>query len=127
MDEPSVATKMIGHRLVRLEQDENLGGAFCGWHRPRPPNPPIALKEWPLGCEASIGPPGRPSPGQSGSTSRERGSAAGECAIQLRWSSAFTIRWSATCRYEVSTSSATSAQSTGATVKSSANQPPGPK
>lgn len=55
-----MATEMVGHRLVPLEQDKNLGGALCGWHRPRPPNAPKALKEWPLGCEASIGSRGRP-------------------------------------------------------------------
>jgi hypothetical protein len=42
-------TEMIGYRLIRLEHDENLGGALCGWHRLLPPNPPNAHKEWPLG------------------------------------------------------------------------------
>jgi hypothetical protein len=123
-----MATEMVGHRLVPLEQDKNLGGALCGWHRPRPPNAPKALKEWPLGCEASIGSRGRPT-ARSKLLERpwDRCSRARPCGIQARSSSAFTIRLSATCRYDVSMSSATSAQSTGATVKSSASHPPGPK
>jgi hypothetical protein len=32
-----MAAEMIGHRLVPLEQDEDLGGALCGWHRSSPP------------------------------------------------------------------------------------------
>jgi hypothetical protein len=37
MNQPPMAAEMIGHRLVPLEQDEDLGGALCGWHRSSPP------------------------------------------------------------------------------------------
>ena len=40
--------EMVGYCLIRPQQDKNLGGALCGWHRPLPPNPPNALKEWRL-------------------------------------------------------------------------------
>jgi hypothetical protein len=94
---------------------------------PRPPNTLKALKEWRLGCEASIG-QAPPDPGVDAAREALRSVAgARPCGIQARSSSAFTIRFRATCRYDVSTSSATSAQSTGAAEKSSANHPPGPK
>jgi hypothetical protein len=95
--------------------------------RPRPPNTPKALKEWRPGCEASIG-HGGPQPGAGGAREALRSVAElAPCWTQGRSSSAFTIRLRATCRYDVSTSSATSAQSTAAAEKSSANHPPGPK
>jgi hypothetical protein len=54
-----MAAEIIGYWLIPPQQDKNLGGALCGWHRPLPPNPPDAHKEWPAGREASIGPRGR--------------------------------------------------------------------
>jgi hypothetical protein len=93
-----------------------------------PPNTPKAIKEWRLGCEASIGQRAGPDPAADAARDVLRPVAEGTpVGIQARSSSAFTIRFRATCRYDVSTSSATSDQSTGAAEKSSANHPPGPK
>jgi hypothetical protein len=59
MNQPPMAAEMIGHRLVPLEQNKDLGGALCGWHRASPPEYAESPQRMASGVWTVNRPPGR--------------------------------------------------------------------